>query len=175
MELPVNSLMALRSPESYGFPAESLNMTSFSPHHFQSSTVDIAHAQRARTGREEINSNNVRDDSRQQRYSVVNKRKRRKRTIFTSEQLSRLESEFADQQYMVGAERQQLAEALNLSETQIKIWFQNRRIKWRRENKQEYPDFFASSLSAMACEARHPTANTEAWNDGGNLVSSNNV
>jgi len=106
--------MALRSPESYGFPAESLNMTSFSPHHFQSSTVDIAHAQRARTGREEINSNNVRDDSRQQRYTVVNKRKRRKRTIFTCEQLSRLESEFADQQYMVGAERQQLAEALNL-------------------------------------------------------------
>ncbi|KAJ7360325.1 F-box/WD repeat-containing protein 5 [Desmophyllum pertusum] len=44
------------------------------------------------------------------------RKKRRKRTIFTCEQLSRLESEFADQQYMVGAERQQLAEALNLSE-----------------------------------------------------------
>lgn len=47
--------------------------------------------------------------------------KRRKRTIFTCEQLNRLESEFADQQYMVGAERQQLAEALNLSETQVKF------------------------------------------------------
>jgi len=61
----------------------------------------------------------VRDDPRQQRYNTGNKRKRRKRTIFTCEQLSRLESEFADQQYMVGAERQQLAEALNLTETQV--------------------------------------------------------
>lgn len=33
--------------------------------------------------------------------------------------MNRLESEFADQQYMVGAERQQLADALNLSETQV--------------------------------------------------------
>lgn len=64
----------------------------------------------------------VRGDSRQQRCTVGNKKKRRKRTIFTCEQLNRLESEFADQQYMVGAERQQLAEALNLSETQVKFW-----------------------------------------------------
>ncbi|KAJ7360217.1 Ventral anterior homeobox 1 [Desmophyllum pertusum] len=94
-----------------------------------------------------------------------NKKKRRKRTIFTCEQLSRLESEFADQQYMVGAERQQLAEALNLSETQIKIWFQNRRIKWRKENKQHYPDFLASPF-LLACEA---------WNDDCGLGSNNNV
>jgi len=117
----------------------------------------------------------VRDDPRQQRYNTGNKRKRRKRTIFTCEQLSRLESEFADQQYMVGAERQQLAEALNLTETQIKIWFQNRRIKWRKENKQEYPDFLASAFSAMAYEARHPIASTDAWNDGDNLGSSSKV
>lgn len=56
VELPVNSLFALRSP-SYGFPTESLNMTSFSPHHFQSSTVDLTHAQPARTNRDDINSN----------------------------------------------------------------------------------------------------------------------
>lgn len=63
----------------------------------------------------------ARNDLRQQvlRYTT-GKKKRRKRTIFTCEQLSRLESEFADQQYMVGAERQQLAEALNLSETQVR-------------------------------------------------------
>ena len=61
-------------------------------------------------------------------------KKRRKRTIFTSEQLKKLEDEFDKQQYLVGAERQQMAAALNLSETQVKIWFQNRRIKWRKEN-----------------------------------------
>lgn len=61
-------------------------------------------------------------------------KKRRKRTIFTSDQLKRLESAFDRQQYLVGTERERLARELNLSETQVKIWFQNRRIKWRKEN-----------------------------------------
>ena len=61
-------------------------------------------------------------------------RKRRKRTIFTSDQLKRLESAFDRQQYLVGTERECLARELNLSETQVKIWFQNRRIKWRKEH-----------------------------------------
>ena len=61
-------------------------------------------------------------------------KKRRKRTIFTSDQLKRLESAFDRQQYLVGTERERLARDLNLSETQVKIWFQNRRIKWRKEN-----------------------------------------
>ena len=61
-------------------------------------------------------------------------KKRRKRTIFTSDQLKRLESEFRRQQYLVGSEREQVAAELTLSEAQVKIWFQNRRIKWRREN-----------------------------------------
>ncbi|CAF1467048.1 unnamed protein product [Rotaria sp. Silwood1] len=58
---------------------------------------------------------------------------KRIRTIFTTEQLERLEIEFQKQQYMVGNERLYLAKLLNLSEAQVKIWFQNRRIKWRRQ------------------------------------------
>ena len=61
-------------------------------------------------------------------------KKRRKRTIFTSDQLKRLEFAFDRQQYLVGTERERLARELNLSETQVKIWFQNRRIKWRKEH-----------------------------------------
>lgn len=57
---------------------------------------------------------------------------KRLRTIFTQEQLDRLEVEFAKTQYMVGSDRSQLAAEMNLSESQVKIWFQNRRIKWRR-------------------------------------------
>jgi hypothetical protein len=57
---------------------------------------------------------------------------KRMRTIFTQEQLDALEMEFMRQQYMVGSERSYLASALNLSESQVKIWFQNRRIKWRK-------------------------------------------
>lgn len=66
--------------------------------------------------------------NRQQRF----KKKRRKRTIFTCEQLSRLESEFADQQYVVGAERQQLAEVLNLSETQVRMGFSS--FTWKNQD-----------------------------------------
>ena len=59
---------------------------------------------------------------------------KRKRTIFTADQLERLEKEFDRQQYIVGAQRFYLAADLGLNETQVKIWFQNRRIKWRRQN-----------------------------------------
>uniref|UniRef100_A0A8B9P3Q7 Homeobox domain-containing protein n=1 Tax=Apteryx owenii TaxID=8824 RepID=A0A8B9P3Q7_APTOW len=62
---------------------------------------------------------------------------KRVRTIFTSEQLARLEKEFARQQYMVGAERCLLAAALHLTEEQVKVWFQNRRIKWRKQSLEQ--------------------------------------
>lgn len=61
-------------------------------------------------------------------------RAKRVRTIFSAEQLERLEAEFARQQYMVGPERLILAASLRLSESQVKVWFQNRRIKWRKQH-----------------------------------------
>ncbi|KAL0969533.1 hypothetical protein UPYG_G00228540 [Umbra pygmaea] len=62
---------------------------------------------------------------------------KRMRTSFTNEQLDRLEKEFARQQYMVGSERFLLASALQLSEAQVKVWFQNRRIKWRKQSLEQ--------------------------------------
>lgn len=59
---------------------------------------------------------------------------KRNRTIFTADQLERLEKEFDRQQYIVGTQRFYLAADLGLNETQVKVWFQNRRIKWRRQN-----------------------------------------
>ncbi|XP_063696933.1 homeobox protein Hox-A7 isoform X3 [Culicoides brevitarsis] len=59
---------------------------------------------------------------------------KRVRTIFTPDQLERLEAEFERQQYMVGPERLYLAHTLHLTEAQVKVWFQNRRIKWRKHH-----------------------------------------
>ena len=59
---------------------------------------------------------------------------RRVRTAFTYEQLVALENKFRQTRYLSVCERLNLALALNLTETQVKIWFQNRRTKWKKQN-----------------------------------------
>lgn len=61
---------------------------------------------------------------------------KRIRTAFSPTQLLRLEHAFEKNHYVVGQERKDLASSLNLSETQVKVWFQNRRTKHKR-NKAE--------------------------------------
>ncbi|XP_074640307.1 homeobox protein ceh-30-like [Tubulanus polymorphus] len=59
---------------------------------------------------------------------------RRARTAFTYEQLVALENKFKTTRYLSVCERLNLALSLNLTETQVKIWFQNRRTKWKKHN-----------------------------------------
>ncbi|XP_026079853.1 homeobox protein EMX1-like [Carassius auratus] len=62
---------------------------------------------------------------------------KRIRTAFLPSQLLRLERAFEKNHYVVGAERKQLANSLSLSETQVKVWFQNRRTKYKRQKLEE--------------------------------------
>ena len=74
--------------------------------------------------------------------SVTLPKSKRNRTVFTNDQLERLEIVFERSKYLVGNERSALASELGLNETQVKVWFQNRRIKYRKQTKsdQDHPD-----------------------------------
>ncbi|XP_018332252.1 homeobox protein zampogna-like [Agrilus planipennis] len=63
-------------------------------------------------------------------------RKKRSRAAFTHAQVFELERRFSQQRYLSGPERADLAHALKLTETQVKIWYQNRRYKTKRKQLQ---------------------------------------
>lgn len=75
-------------------------------------------------------------------------RKKRSRAAFSHAQVFELERRFRHQRYLSGPERADLANALKLTETQVKIWFQNRRYKTKRKQIQREQALANSSKTA---------------------------
>uniref|UniRef100_A0A096LU38 Homeobox domain-containing protein n=1 Tax=Poecilia formosa TaxID=48698 RepID=A0A096LU38_POEFO len=61
--------------------------------------------------------------------------RRKPRVLFSQSQVSELERRFRQQRYLSALEREHLAETLKLTSTQVKIWFQNRRYKCKRQTQ----------------------------------------
>ncbi|EEC05088.1 nk homeobox protein, putative, partial [Ixodes scapularis] len=67
------------------------------------------------------------DNSPHKNHRGTSKKPRRRRTAFTQSQLAFLENKFRYQKYLSVSDRGSVAEALHLTETQVKTWYQNRR------------------------------------------------
>nr|XP_031532354.1 homeobox protein notochord [Vicugna pacos] len=81
---------------------------------------------------------------------------KRVRTMFNLEQLEELEKMFAKQHNLVGKQRAQLAAQLNLTENQVRVWFQNRRVKYQKQQRLKLPP-----VSATAASPDEPSSSSE--------------
>ncbi|CAH1153534.1 unnamed protein product, partial [Phaedon cochleariae] len=90
-------------------------------------------------------------------------KKKKARTTFTGRQIFELEKQFEVKKYLSSSERSEMAKLLNVTETQVKIWFQNRRTKWKKIDN-------VSNTEA----AEHKTTNSKSSDDGRTRTKNSN-
>ncbi|KAK6641962.1 hypothetical protein RUM44_013683 [Polyplax serrata] len=90
------------------------------------------------------------------------KRKRSwSRAVFSNLQRKGLEKRFQLQKYITKPDRRQLAATLGLTDAQVKVWFQNRRMKWRHAKESTRQNAMNKEAAENLLNNADSTQNTE--------------
>ncbi|KAI7797408.1 homeobox protein Nkx-6.3 [Triplophysa rosa] len=90
-------------------------------------------------------------------------KKKHTRPTFSGHQIFALEKTFEQTKYLAGPERARLAYSLGMTESQVKVWFQNRRTKWRKKSASE-PSSTQTSRGESAGDVSENEVEDEEYN-----------
>lgn len=100
-------------------------------------------------------------------FATFGKKCRRSRTVFSEEQLISLEKTFEEKKYLSTPDRANLAESLGLTQVQVKTWYQNRRMKWKKQCKDGEETEKNGSKTELSDEIQVESPNKDRQSSGG--------
>ncbi|KAL7062480.1 hypothetical protein AAHC03_01133 [Spirometra sp. Aus1] len=103
--------------------------------------------------------------------AILDKDGKRKHTrpTFSGQQIFALEKTFEQTKYLAGPERARLAYLLGMSESQVKVWFQNRRTKWRKKSAADMATVKAAQVTACLGKSSTSSVRKSTSNDSASL------